>query len=98
VANALRIRGFDVISAHEVGNKGISDHQQLEYAISQERSMATLNIVDFVKIHKEYMVSGKKHYGIILSEQLPIGEVINKFLELLNKFTADELDNNLWWL
>ena len=98
VANALRIRGFDVVSAHEIETRSISDQQQLDYAISQERSLVSFNISDYVKIHKEYMIFGKNHYGIILLEQLPIGEVINRLLELLNKFTVDELEDNLWWL
>jgi len=98
VASALRIRGFDVVSAHEIENKGISDQQQLDYAISQKRSLVSFNIGDYVKIHKEYIILSKKHYGIIISEQLPIGELVNRLLELLNKFTADELEDNLWWL
>lgn len=97
-ANALRIRDFDAISAHEIENWGISDQQQLEYTISQERSLVTFNIDDYAKIHKECAISGKKHFGIILSEQLPIGEFINRLLELLNKFAADELEDNLWWV
>ncbi len=47
VANAPRIRGFDVISAHEMENWGIPDQQQLEYAISQERSLVTFNVGDY---------------------------------------------------
>jgi predicted nuclease of predicted toxin-antitoxin system len=98
VANALRIRGFDVVSAHEVGRRGVTDQQQLDYAISQERSLVTFNVVDYVKLNNEYIASGKRHYGIILSKQSPIGEMVRRLLRLLDKFTADELESNLWWL
>ena len=98
VSNSLRTRGFDAVSAHEVGQIGISDQQQLEYAISQGRLLVTFNVSDYVKLGKEYMALGKRHYGIIVSRQLPIGEMVKKLLRLLNEFTADELDNNIWWL
>lgn len=98
VASALRMRGFDVLSAHEVGRIGMTDQQQLDYAISQERSLVTFNIAHYVKLNNEYMLSGKRHYGIILSEQLPVGEMIRRLLRLLGRFSAGELENNLWWL
>jgi len=98
VANALRMRGFDVVSAHETGQRGMTDQQQLDYAISQGRALVTFNVVDYVKLNNEYVASGKKHYGIILSEQLPVGEMVRRLLQLLGKFSAGELRNGLWWL
>ena len=80
VAHALRVRGFDAISAHEIDLRGISDRQQLDYAISQERSLVTFNVADYVKLGREYMASDKKHYGIIVSEQLPVGELLKRLL------------------
>ncbi|MDI6802162.1 MAG: DUF5615 family PIN-like protein [Thermodesulfovibrionales bacterium] len=32
-AAALRLKGYDVISAHEVQKQSLSDYQQLEYAV-----------------------------------------------------------------
>jgi len=37
IALSLRLKGYDVISAHEVQNQGIPDYKQLQYAISQQR-------------------------------------------------------------
>ncbi|MDP3028778.1 MAG: DUF5615 family PIN-like protein [Deltaproteobacteria bacterium] len=37
VALALRLRGYDVITATEAGRKGLTDVEQLEYATSQGR-------------------------------------------------------------
>ena len=49
VAISLRIKGYNVISAHEVSNWGISDISQLEYAISQNMAIFTFNSGDFIK-------------------------------------------------
>jgi uncharacterized protein with PIN domain len=40
VATALRLKGYDVVSAHEVQNQSLSDKRQLEYAVSEQRVIA----------------------------------------------------------
>jgi len=98
VAYALRLRGFDVVSTSEVGNTGLSDSEQLAYAVAEKRALVTFNVVDYVKLNKEYLLLGKDHYGIVVSSQLPIGETIRRLLGLLNKLSADRLKNTLLWL
>jgi len=48
VAQALRSKGFDVISSHEVGNDGLSDEEQLRYATKEGRHLVTYNAKDFL--------------------------------------------------
>ncbi len=98
VAYALRLRGFDVVSTSEVSNVGFSDSEQLAYAVAEKRALVTFNVVDYVKLNKEYLLSHKDHHGIIVSSQLPIRETIKRLLGLLNEFTADQLRNTLLWL
>ncbi|MDI6793435.1 MAG: DUF5615 family PIN-like protein [bacterium] len=98
LANALRLRGFDVLSVHEVWHAGLNDTQQLDYAVTEKRAIVTFNVADYVKLNKQYLTSDREHYGIIVSAQLPVGEMLRRLLGLLNKFTAGELKNNLWWL
>lgn len=35
IALYLRIKGYDVVSAHEVKNQGLPDYRQLQYAIKE---------------------------------------------------------------
>ncbi len=63
-ATALRLKGYDVISAHEVHNQSLSDYQQLEYAISEQRAIFTFDVGDFSRLHEEYIKKGKDHFGI----------------------------------
>ncbi|MBI1745151.1 MAG: DUF5615 family PIN-like protein [Acidobacteria bacterium] len=65
IANILRNRGFDVVCTHEAGKLEVRDDDQLVFAVSQGRGIATHNKKDFLKLHGEYMVSSKTHYGII---------------------------------
>jgi uncharacterized protein with PIN domain len=55
VATALRLKGYDVVSAHEVQKQSLSDYRQLEYAVSEGRAIVTFNAGDFDRIHKEYI-------------------------------------------
>jgi len=98
IASALRLRHFDAVSAHEVGRFGVSDQEQLVYAASQERALFTYNARDYLLLHLDWLQSGKEHYGIIVSDQVPIGETVRRLLNLLNRVTADEMRNQIRWL
>jgi len=98
VATALRLRGYDVISAHEIKKWGISDREQLEFAISQKRAIFTFNVRDYIILHRQYLKHNKKHYGIIISRQLTLTETINRLAFLLLRYESEILVNQLVWL
>ena len=98
VASALRLRHFDVVSAHELGRWALSDEEQLTLAAAERRALFTFNAPDYLRLHSEWLQNGKEHSGIILSDQLPIGETIRRLLNLLNRVTGDEMRNDIRWL
>ncbi|MGB9301358.1 MAG: DUF5615 family PIN-like protein [Anaerolineae bacterium] len=98
MASALRLRHFDVVSAHEVRRWGLSDEEQLSYAASEGRALFTYNAADYLQLHLDWLQRGQEHQGIIVSDQLPIGETVRRLLSLLNRVTADEMRNELRWL
>ncbi len=98
VATALRLKGYNVISAHEAQKQSLSDYQQLEYAISQQRAIFTFNVGDFDRLHKEYLKSGKRHWGILLSKQIPVGETIKRLTRFLFTHSSEEIKNNIFWI
>ncbi len=97
IAPALRLKGYDVMSTHEVHQQSLSDYQQLEYAISQKRAIFSFNTGDFSRIHKEYMKNEKNHFGILLSKQIPLGESIKRLIKFLFAHSAEEIKNNIVW-
>jgi uncharacterized protein with PIN domain len=98
IAVALRLKGYDVVSAHEVQKQSLSDYQQLEYAVSEQMAIFTFNAGDFDRLHKEYIKSGKNHFGILLSKQIPIGETINRLTKFLFAHSKEEIRNNIFWI
>ncbi len=98
VASALRLKGYDVISAHEVQKQSLPDYQQLEYAIAEQRAIFTFNAGDFNRLNKEYVKNGKNHFGILLSKQIPIGETIKRLTKFLFDHSKEGIRNNIFWI
>jgi predicted nuclease of predicted toxin-antitoxin system len=95
---ALRARHYDAVSVDDVGRRGLPDAEQLAYAAATERALFSFNAADFLRLHREWIGIGRPHWGIIVSEQLPVGEVIRRLLYLLNRVTADEIRGQIYWL
>lgn len=93
LARQARLRGFDVVSAYEVGNGRLLDPDQLTYAAEHGRVILTHNARDFAPLFDEWWDSSHQHPGILVSEQLPVGELLRRLLRMLNTVTADQLAN-----
>ena len=98
LAVVLRSRGYDVISAHEVGMRGKTDEEQLNYAISERRALLTFNAKHFAPLAKKYFESNREHFGIIVSKAKGLSEMIRLTLNLLNRERAENLKNIYTWL
>jgi hypothetical protein len=69
VASALRAKGVEAISVHELGlgNQGYKDEPLLELATSREETLLTLDS-DFPVIHSQWQATNKSHFGIFYGE------------------------------
>lgn len=66
IARALRRKGVDAVSAHEVGNLQCSDREQLAYAAREGRCLVTRNARHFVPLSREAIRRQQPHAGIVL--------------------------------
>jgi len=98
LVRALRARQIDVLTANEAGQVGLSDADQLAFAISQNRTIFTFNRGDFVQLHTKYLRQNRTHAGIIVSDQLEIGVVIRRLLKLLDGRSATAMHDWLEFL
>jgi hypothetical protein len=98
LAELLRREGFDVVSARELGHDDWDDGKQLAFAVANGRAILTHNTRHFIPLAKAYAEAGRLHYGIIVSEQLPLGELAQRMLRLLDSVTRDEMMNAVWFL
>ena len=66
IAERLRRRGFDAVSAHEVEMTGSSDVAQLDHAASEGRALVTRNVRHFRALGDDRIRSQTPHAGIVL--------------------------------
>jgi len=99
LAEALRRRGYDVETTVEGGHLEASDEEQLVYASSQQRALVTHNIKHFPGLHAAWMEADRSHGGIIiLVGHSAINVWLRRMEALLNRFSAEELENGLFFL
>lgn len=79
IADGLRNRGVDVVAAAEAERLGLSDEEQLEFALREGRVLVTHDR-DFLRLHSNEAA----HAGIVYAEtgSRTVGEMI-RFLKLV---------------
>lgn len=97
-AVVLRQRGYDAVSTPEAGRLTEDDPSQLDWAARQGRVLMSFNVGDFVRLHGEWLRSGKHHAGLIVSEQQPLGEILRRLLNLAAALSAEEMCDRLEFL
>jgi predicted nuclease of predicted toxin-antitoxin system len=98
LAEVLRNRGYGATHVLEAGRCGKSDEEQLAYAAKNKMAILTYNVKDFIILSKKYEAQGKKHYGIIVSAQLPFNELLKRVLRFLATHSSGTITNKIIWL
>jgi hypothetical protein len=94
LAALVRQRGYDAVSAFEAGNADLDDPDQLRYAAQHGRAILTCNAKDFVPLMRYWWETDSEHWGIIISEQLPLADMLRRVLRLLDTVSAGDMHNS----
>jgi len=99
IATGLKRRNVDATSAHEVGNLGLSDQEQLEYA-TQHGAILFTHDTDFLWLGDQWVQHNKSHWGItyVHQDKLGMGECIRRLKESADVFSTEEFKNYLVYL
>jgi predicted nuclease of predicted toxin-antitoxin system len=95
LAAALRRRGFAVVHAQELERKGRTDQEQLAWAVSQERTLFSFNVKDFVLLHNRWVQAGQAHWGVVVAKQAPLRSTMQRLLRLLRGSSREDIKNEL---
>ncbi len=79
---------------------GATDQDQLAFAVQQGRTIYTFNVGDFARLHREYLLQGIDHTGIIVlpDQRCSIGEKIRRLARFISSVTAEEMVNRMEYL
>jgi predicted nuclease of predicted toxin-antitoxin system len=98
LADILRQRGYIATHVLEIGRGGRSDADQLQYAAKEDRTVLTHNIRDYLVLDKLYRARQLEHAGIVVSDQLPLRELLRRTLRFLSRVAQDDARNRVIWL
>ena len=98
IAKIVQSHGFKALTTQDVGRKGASDAQQLEFASKEGYAILTHDRVDFEELAAEYFALNRNHCGIvILADNFP-QEIARRMISVLNDLTADEMTNQIIYI
>jgi len=98
LADLVRARGFSAITTEVAGQLGNGDASQLVYAVSHQKTILTHNRADFETLAQKYFFEGQIHYGIIIAVRHSPHEILRRLLLILNRVTADEIENQVRYI
>ncbi|NWF53896.1 MAG: DUF5615 family PIN-like protein [Syntrophaceae bacterium] len=87
IADILRKKGVDALSAHEIGAVEASDWQQLEFAAKERRCLVTRNRDDFVKLTLRFVNDHRPHHGILIIPHTIPGDQFSRMATLWKTFS-----------
>ncbi len=96
VAEGLRRRGVDVISAKDAGNLGLSDEDHLKYATKNKFVIVTHD-ADFLSLAEDFEY---KHKGIVFvhHQKYSIGDLIRNLKLLWDVAEQKDMKNHVEFL
>lgn len=107
IARQLRGRGRDVVAARARERSvlhGLSDRELLALASRERRAIVTENVADFAELHRQSVLRGDPHAGLIFTSprRFPrtrrgIGRLVRALDALLTDGPRD-LIGQTWWL
>lgn len=98
LAATLRQRGIDAQHVDELKRSGLSDLDQLAFAVKERRAIVTHNIRHYVLLDREYRANGQSHYGILVCDQVPFRELLRRTMRCLSRKSEADMRNRVTWL
>lgn len=92
LAQHLRERGHDVVTAGEHGWEADDDEPLVDLCATDCRALLTNNVADFAVIARQWQSQGRSHYGLIYTsdQSMPRSrKTIGRYVELLAFLMAD---------
>ncbi len=100
LVRSLRVQGIDLVTTEEAARLHTSDEAQLAFAVAQGRVIYTSNVRDFMRLHRDWLQSGRHHAGIVVlaDQQASIGAQTRAFVRLMAERSPETMQDRLEFL
>jgi predicted nuclease of predicted toxin-antitoxin system len=92
IAEIARGLGLDVVSALELGNRGLPDQWQLEFAAQEDRCMVTKDGRDFRRLNVSFLERNQPHSGILIVPRSLPSEYFSGIAQALQRYAKSHAD------
>jgi hypothetical protein len=94
-----RAVGIEAFRSDDLGMRGASDEQHLEFATARNLVLVTCNRRDFLRLHYDSLARERAHSGMILVHQdIPPGERVRRLLLLASVADPSDMHFRIEWL
>jgi len=99
LATLLKSQNWSARTVKDEGREGIADPQQLEFAAKNQMTILTHNRNDYEELAAQWLAEGRMHSGIIIAiRRHSTYDLARRLIVLLNSMTADEMDNQVFYI
>jgi Domain of unknown function (DUF5615) len=100
VVAGMRSRGVDVLTAKLAGMLTRDDEDHLAFGAAGNRTLYSFNQGHFLRLHTEWISSGRDHAGVILAKQKRYSprEQIRRLSRLVETLSAEDMQNRVEFL
>ncbi len=98
IVDGLRRQGMDIVTAQELGQSLANDEYLLVLATQASRLMLT-NDADFLRLHAQWMLSGRHHCGIVYwAQNMGIGVALRRIMQYVLSTAPQEAADKVHFL
>jgi predicted nuclease of predicted toxin-antitoxin system len=88
IAEAARALDLEVVSVHDLGRRGLTDHEQLVLAATEERTFVTRNRDDFIRLTIDFFRAGRPHSGLLIVPHTPSNRTPGRLARVLQTWSS----------